>query len=71
MSGYVVFILLIAYMTVASILLINLLIAMFRYDSLNECGLFESLLRKRAYSGIRLVEISFPQKNNYVIVFQI
>jgi len=31
LSGYVVFILLIAYMTVASVLLINLLIAMFRY----------------------------------------
>jgi hypothetical protein len=30
LSGYVVFILLIAYMTIASVLLINLLIAMFR-----------------------------------------
>jgi len=31
-SGYIMFILLIAYMTVASVLLINLLIAMFRYE---------------------------------------
>ncbi|CAF4413462.1 unnamed protein product, partial [Adineta steineri] len=31
-NGYIVFILLIAYMTVASVLLINLLIAMFRLD---------------------------------------
>ena len=33
-NGYVTFILLIAYMTVTSILLVNLLIAMFRYELL-------------------------------------